>query len=341
MASDLESLLEMGFEKAKAELAVKNTAGCMLLKGIVHAGILLTSVPVQGALEWLEINQDKSYEEIVATSAEPAALKPGEEAHSLVCNECGKKFRSQAQAEFHASKTQHVDFAESTEEVAPLTEEEKKARLEELRQKLAEKRAGMSEQDKIDKKRNEVCQVLMGLPMFSILNVHQEIRRKSTKETQDIKEDLKKKEQLKEAAAKRKEKQDEIDAKARIKAKIASDKEDRRLRAEKEKAEREGRAAPAAAQAVPAPTRAGPVESKPASAYTEARLRLQTSTGNLQKTFPVTTTLFEVAAAVTQEMGTEVQSFTQNFPKKVFDAVDFGATLKELGLVPSASLIVK
>ncbi|KAL8857348.1 MAG: hypothetical protein Q9178_006114 [Gyalolechia marmorata] len=316
MASDLETLLEMGFDKAKAELAVKKSGG------------------LQGALEWLETHQDKSYEEIVATSAEaanseddphaePEALKPGEEAHSLVCNECGKKFRSQAQAEFHASKTQHVDFAESTEEIAPLTEEEKKARLEELRQKLAEKRAGMSDQDKIDKKRNE------------------EIRRKSTKETQDIKEDLKKKEQLKEAAAKRKEKQDEIDAKARIKAKIAADKEERRLRAEKEKAEREGRAAPVAAQPMPAPTKAGPVESKPASAYTEARLRLQTSAGNLQKTFPVTTTLFEIAAAVTQDTGTEVQSFTQNFPKKVFDAVDFGATLKELGLVPSASLIVK
>ncbi|KAL8780593.1 MAG: hypothetical protein Q9213_006390 [Squamulea squamosa] len=316
MASDLETLLEMGFGKDKAELAVRKSVG------------------LQGALEWLETNQDKSYEEIIATStnlanaesdsnAEPRALKPGEEAHSLVCNECGKKFRSQAQAEFHASKTQHVDFAESTEEVAPLTEAEKKARLEELRQKLAEKRAGMSEQDKIDKKRNE------------------EIRRKSTKETQDIKEDLKKKEQIKDAAAKRKEKQDEVEAKARIKAKIAADKEERRLRAEKEKVEREGRAAPVAAQAIPAPTTSGPVQSKRASAYTEARLRLQTSAGNFQKTFPVTTTLFEVAAAVTQETGTEVQSFVQNFPKKVFDAVDFGASLKELGLVPSASLIVK
>lgn len=75
----------------------------------------------------------------------------------MLCNECGKKFRSQAQAEFHASKTEHVDFAESTEEVAPLTEEEKKARLQELREKLAVKRAGQSEQDKVDKKRNEVC----------------------------------------------------------------------------------------------------------------------------------------------------------------------------------------
>ena len=122
---------------------------------------------VQGALEWLEANQDQSLEDIIASSTnEPnvkdppdtdsAGTQPGEQAHSLVCHDCGKKFRSQAQAEFHASKTQHVDFAESTEEIAPLTEEDKKARLEELRQKLAEKRAGMSEQDKLDKKRNEV-----------------------------------------------------------------------------------------------------------------------------------------------------------------------------------------
>jgi hypothetical protein len=54
----------------------------------------------------------------------------------------------------------------------------------------------------------------------------------------------------------------------------------------------------------------------------------------------VETTLFEVAHAVNSEKGIEVQSFTQNFPKKVFDSVDFGNTLKELGLVPSASLIV-
>ena len=120
---------------------------------------------VQGALEWLEKNQDKSFEEITAAEADSKetdpntqadALKPGEEAKSLICNDCERKFRSQAQAEFHASKSGHVDFAESTEEIAPLTEEEKKAKLEELRKKLAEKRAGGSEQDKLDKKKNEV-----------------------------------------------------------------------------------------------------------------------------------------------------------------------------------------
>lgn len=38
-------------------------------------------------------------------NAEPPALKEGEVAKSLICNECGKRFRSHAQAELHASKT--------------------------------------------------------------------------------------------------------------------------------------------------------------------------------------------------------------------------------------------
>ena len=121
------------------------------------------------AVEWLDKNAEKSVEDITAADAtqaddddetnpnvEPAALKPGEVAQSLVCNDCGKKFRSQAQAEFHASKTEHINFAESTEEIAPLTEEEKKAKLEELKRKAAERRAGTSAQDKLEQKRNEV-----------------------------------------------------------------------------------------------------------------------------------------------------------------------------------------
>lgn len=200
-----------------------------------------------------------------------------------------------------------------------MTEEEKAARLNELRAKLAEKRAGMSEQDKLDKKRND------------------EIRRKATKEQQDIKEDLQKKEQLKEAAAKRREKLEEMEAKKRIQAKIAADKEERRLKAEREKAARAGQAMPVAEPVVPAK----PAVPRPSGAYTESRLRLQTPSGTVQKTFPVETTLFEVAQALTQETGFQPTSFTQNFPKKVFDASDMGQTLKEAGLVPSAALMVR
>ncbi|GLA45746.1 hypothetical protein AnigIFM63604_006701 [Aspergillus niger] len=305
-SSDLDQLIEMGFDKERSEIAVKKGNG------------------IQGALEWLEENQDKSLEEIQeAESEEGPALQPGEEARSLVCNECGKKFRSHAQAEFHASKSQHVDFSESTEEIAPLTEEQKKARLEELRQKLAEKRAGLSEQDKIDKKRNE------------------EIRRKSTKDSQDVKEELQRKQALKEAEQKKKDKLADIEAKKRVKARIEADKEERRLRAERERAERAGVAPPAQPAPAPAATTSGPVASKPASAYTETRLRFQTSKGNIMKTLPVTTTLFEVAAALQREDGIEVHSFAQNFPRKVFDAEYFGESLKDLGLIPSASLVVQ
>lgn len=169
----------------------------------------------------------------------------------------------------------------------------------------------------------------------------QQIRQKSTRESQDIKEDLAKKEQIKEAAKKRQEKLADIEAKKRIQARIAADKEERRLKQERERAEREGRAPPVQPAAAPIPTSSGPTTSKPASAYTETRIRFQTSSGNVMKTFPVDTTLFEVAAALSKELGREVQAFVQTFPKKTFNEEFFGETLKELKLVPSASLIVQ
>ncbi|KAF1849991.1 uncharacterized protein K460DRAFT_270927 [Cucurbitaria berberidis CBS 394.84] len=311
MAGDLDTLIDMGFPGDRAELAVKATGG------------------LQGAIDWLEKNQDKSIDEIkqhqagASTTAtdEPPALQPGEEAKSLVCDECGRKFRSVNQAQFHGEKTGHEQFSESTEEIAPLTEEEKKQRLEELRQKLASKRAVQSEQDKEDRKKNE------------------QIRMKATKESQDIKEELEKKERLKEAQAKRAEKKADEDARKRVLAKLEADKQERKRKAEVEKAKRAGLAPPPAPAQAPLATSSGPTTSKPASAYTEARLALQTPGGRVMKTFPVETTLFELAHALEQD-GLTVNSFTTNFPKKTYDKTDFGMTLKEAGMVPSAALII-
>jgi len=310
--SDLSVLLDMGFEKDRAEIAVKQTGG------------------LQGALEWLEENQDKPLEEITASvskdaemdpNVEPPALKEGEEAKSMVCEDCGKRFRSVAQAEFHASKTEHMNFSESTEEIAPLTEEEKKQRLQELRAALAEKRAKQALVDKEEQKKNE------------------KIRMKATRETQDIKEDLERKERIREAEAKRKEKRQDEEAKKRTREKIAADKEERRLKAAREKAEREGRAPPPDPSVIAAA--AAPAVSKPAAAHAETRLRLQTSSGNIQKTLPVDTTLFEVAQTLEAEGAGPVSSLTTTFPRKTFSGnIDFGKTLKEAGLVPSAVLIV-
>ena len=277
---------------------------------------------VHGALTWLESNQDKSIEDIRALVQNTPASSGTESAaqqaaKSFICNDCGKKLRGMAEVQFHGEKSGHDDFAESTEEIAPLTEEEKASKLAELRERLAAKRSTQSEEDKAIHKRNE------------------EIRRKSTKETQDIKEDLQKKEQIKDAEKKRKEKEDDIRAKEAIRRKIQEDKDSRKAKAEAEKAAREGRIAD-----VPTATPPTPAAPKPAAAYTETRLRLQTPLGNIMKAFPVDTTLFEVAQYVVAEKGLQPTAFTQTFPKKVYDQVEFGATLKELGLVPSASLIV-
>ncbi|KAF2833715.1 hypothetical protein CC86DRAFT_365539 [Ophiobolus disseminans] len=308
MASDLDQLIDMGFPRDRAELAVKATGG------------------LQSAIDWLEKMQDKSVEDIKAeqadAAAEPPELKPGEEAKSLVCDECNKKFRSVAQAEFHGTKTGHENFSESTEEIAPLTEEEKKQRLEELKEKLALKRAAQSEMDKEDRKKNE------------------QIRMKSTKESQDIKEALQNKERIKEAQAKRAEKKADDDARKRVLAKLEVDKQERKRKAEVEKAQRAGQAPPPAPAQAPMPTSSGPTTSKPASAYTEARLALQTASGRVTKTFPVETTLFEVAHALEEE-GMQVNSFSTTFPKKTFDKTDFGMTLKECGFVPSAALVLR
>ncbi|GAP83298.1 putative UBA TS-N domain-containing protein [Rosellinia necatrix] len=302
--SVLDQLLEMGFNKERAELAVKKSDG------------------LPDAMDWLEKNQDTPLEELLAEEeAGPSIAKvEGDSvALSLLCNECGKKFRSQREAEFHANKSGHADFSESTEEIAPLTEEEKQQRLAELRDKVKAKRANQAIIDKEEQKRNE------------------QIRQKATKESQDIKEELQRKEQIKEAAKKRQEKADEMEAKKRIKAKIEADKEERRRKAEEAKAAKEGRAIPATAST---PVAAAPA--RPAANHNEARLRLQTPGGNVMKTLPAETTLFEVAQMLEAENGLAVSKFVQNFPRKVFEGnLDFGKTLREAGLVPSAALIVQ
>lgn len=160
------------------------------------------------------------------------------------------------------------------------------------------------------------------------------------KTAEQARDELEKKEMTKILKGKQKEKQDEIAAKARVRARLIADKAERQRKTEIEKAEREGRAL--ASETVHLQSTSSTVvnSSKPTSAYTETRLRLQTPGRSINKSFPTETTLFEVASALMEE-GVEVKSFTQNFPKKTFDGVDFGQTLKELGLVPSALLIVQ
>lgn len=330
MSSDLDQLVEMGFEKERAELAVKYAGNCnATLRGILDDGLLILQT-VQGAVDWLDQNADKPLDDLKPSgAAEDGESSKNPIANSVVCEDCGKRFRSFKQFGAHAERTGHVNVTESAEELAALTEEQKKEKLAELYARRDAKHAEQSNDDKANRKRNE------------------EIRRKSTKEQQDAKEDLQRKQQMKEAASKRREQQEEIAQKRRVQQRIKEDQENRRRKAEEEKARRAGQSLPtgpvegSTVEGAQPTKSGGTASSKPASDYRETRLRLQTDRGTFQQSFDVNSCLQEVAAAATADKGVEVVAFQQNFPKKVFDNVDFGMTLKEAGLVPSAALIVK
>ncbi|KAK1824228.1 hypothetical protein LTR12_001294 [Friedmanniomyces endolithicus] len=308
MSTDLDQLVDMGFDREKSEMALKKSGN------------------LPSAIDWLDKNSEKTMEDLNEETAAAAgdAENPGQQAMSMVCNDCGRKLRNMAAAQFHAEKTGHDDFSESTEEIAPLTAEEKKQKLQELKEKLAEKRAGQASEDVVTRKRNE------------------QINKKHTRETEDVKEELRKKEQIKEAQKKRQEKLDDVAAKKRAKDRIEADREARRQKTEQEKAMRANPDAynPGAPTTSSTAAAAAP---KTTTNHSEARLRLQTPGGNVMKTFPASTTLFEVAHALgpLEATGQQASSFTTTFPKKVFEATDFGMTLKEAGMVPSAALIVR
>ncbi|KMU87215.1 hypothetical protein CIHG_04659 [Coccidioides immitis H538.4] len=96
MPSDLEQLVEMGFDPERAKIAVSKTGG------------------LQGALEWLEVNQDKSLDEIQSATTQTN----DEEGSCLTTPE--KKLEVYYAITWPTS-------SESTEEITPIGQEEDKS----------------------------------------------------------------------------------------------------------------------------------------------------------------------------------------------------------------------
>lgn len=117
-------------------------------------------------------------------AAATAAMVP--DAKSIICTECNKVFRNTQMATFHAEKSGHESFEESTVEIAPLTEDEKKSKLEELRVKMMAKKAVKAKEQIAEDKANE------------------QIRRKAGQSSGEMKEALQLKELEKEAMQRKK-----------------------------------------------------------------------------------------------------------------------------------------
>ncbi|KAK1230912.1 hypothetical protein PQX77_005990 [Marasmius sp. AFHP31] len=359
MAGDKDTLLGMGFDSARVEWALKATGNRGLQPAMDH--ILenegkpvpsLDSVSEAarpsasgGAMDVDEDDEDAEF----LRSQMGAAGAVDQEAKSIKCSQCGKIFKNTALANFHAEKSGHDQFEESTEEIKPLTEEEKKERLAELRAKMADKRAKKSVEDAADQKANEA------------------LRRKAGKDMGKIQDDLKAKEAIKEAEQKRRgaqfhtshelfidhrfslcpsDKIEDQQARARVKAQIEADKRERAEKAAREKALREGKPLPDSGSA-PAPAAAASTSAPSGVAgrdFKETRLQIRMSTGGQ----PYTTTLSsdaplrEVAEFIAaQHLAADVDTVTiaQHFPRKTFSPSDFSKSLRDLGLTPSAVLI--
>ncbi len=132
-----------------------------------------------------------------------------ETAQSLKCEDCGKIFKNGSAAEFHAVKTGHVNFAESTQAVKPLTAEEKAQKLAELQERLKQKREEKRQLAIEEEKQRE------------------KVRRATAKEIAESKEKFQEMEMKKALEAKKKEKEEERLARERIRAQIEQDKKDR------------------------------------------------------------------------------------------------------------------
>lgn len=286
---------------------------------------------MEAAMEWLlaHVDEDIPREEPAVETpkssdagAQPEASSASsptepEVAKSIKCNECNKLFKSQIEVEFHASKSGHSDFSESTEEKKPLTEEEKKEQLSKLEDRLKQKRLERELKEKEEKIEREKLRIKSGKDLA-------EARRK-------IEED----EMKKLVAQRKREKEEERLLRERVKAQIEADRQARKLKDSKE-----------AGIAVPvAPVVAPPLPTGPKTApkdYTHTKIQIRMADGaSVVESFDVKEQLAAVRLFVQMRQGVTIPfSLMTNFPKKVFTDEDYEKPLEVLGLVPSAVLIV-
>ncbi len=296
---DKETLLEMGFPPDRVELALRRTKGLL------------------DAITWLDENADRSMEDL--GDAEGGEETGGKEARSLRCADCGRTLKSTEAATLHAERTQHTNFEESPEEVRPLSEEEKRAKLEELRSRVAAKRAAEAEQTAAESKSSEM------------------IRRKRDQESAAAYEELRRKELFKDAEEKKREKREEVQARQRIREQIEADKQ-----ARLEKAQRQKGIAPAP-KAPPAAT-ATATTSGTGGLFTDTRvqIRVQGQPKPIVESFERSKTLGQIAGIIERESGIDSANavFTQTFPRKEFRGAVLGETL--IGSFgPSISLLLR
>lgn len=303
--SELDHLLEMGFSKTLAQRALESTG----------------NMGLDAAMDWLAEHQDSDEaepSEINNNSGEhPKETLP--EAKSLKCDDCGKFLRNEDEVQLHSARTGHVNYSQSEEEIRPLTEEERRAQLEKLQDLLRAKKSQREAQEKQEELEREKSRRRQGKDLISAKTKFEEdeIRRM--------------------VEQKRREKEEDKAYRERLKADIAREREEKRLRDRGEQ--------PDASEV----TKPSIVQPPVSSNSTVCRLQLRLPSGPpLRAEFGASEPLSAVILHISQRWPdapsgvdpASVRVFT-TFPKKDYTEDDLQTPLCELGLCPSAVLIAR
>ena len=195
----LEDVKSMGFPELRARKA-----------------LMAGSKNVESALDWLLSHEnDGDIDEPIKKVPKGQTLAssgPVQVAKSIKCVETGRLFRNAMEAQAYAERTGRTQFEETTEVKKPLTEEEKKQKVAELKALAAQRRAereGLEKVEDIDREKK---------------------RREQGQESIKTKEQLAKAQRLREIDRIKREKAAEKKERERLRAEIAKDKAERRAR---------------------------------------------------------------------------------------------------------------
>nr|XP_057919173.1 UBX domain-containing protein 1 [Doryrhamphus excisus]XP_057919174.1 UBX domain-containing protein 1 [Doryrhamphus excisus]XP_057919175.1 UBX domain-containing protein 1 [Doryrhamphus excisus] len=291
----LESLLEMGFDRNRAERAVASTG---------NQGI-------EQAMDWLmEHENDPDVDEPYKPPAE-SILGGAEEDQQepLLGDTTGVA----------SGEGDQVGDAESSKK--PMTEEEKVEQVKRLEELMRVKQAERRERERAEELERE------------------KQRRKQGQELQQIRQKIQDDDMKKLAEQRRREKMEDKLARQRVKEKIARDREERAQKFG-------GSGSSGTSTSVPAgpvsPTDQGPPPTK--KEYDESRIQVRLLDGStITAVFKAQEPLAAVRVYVQVNGNTpEGQDFTllSPYPRHVYTELDMEKPLKELGLVPSAVLVV-
>uniref|UniRef100_UPI0037E72CA3 UBX domain-containing protein 1 n=1 Tax=Semicossyphus pulcher TaxID=241346 RepID=UPI0037E72CA3 len=297
----LESLLEMGFDRNRAEKAVANTGN----QGIEQAMDWLMEhendpdidepyvPPVGDVLGGAADSQSTTDQPTLADTAEGIA-----DGDNLIETEDGVK--------------------------RPMTEEERLEQVRRLEELMRVKQAERRERERAEELDRE------------------KQRRRQGQELQQIRQKIQDDDMKKLAEQRRREKMEDKLARQRVKEKIARDREER--------AQKFGGGGPpstAASSQPPEPSPSSPTSHGPPPTkkeYDESRIQVRLLDGSTITTvFKAQEPLAAVRVYIQMNSNTpEGQDFTllSPYPRHVYTELDMEKPLKELGLVPSAVLVV-